>query len=56
MAVTASMSSAGPATQPIFQPVSEKVLPAEEMVRVRSAMPGSAAIGVWATPSKVRCS
>ena len=38
---TAATSSAGPHSQPIFQPVQENVLPAEEMVRVRSAMPGS---------------
>ncbi|CNL42059.1 Uncharacterised protein [Mycobacterium tuberculosis] len=49
------MSAAGPCTQPIFQPVVEKVFPADEMVRVRSAAPGTVAIGtcgVW----KVRCS
>ena len=56
MAVTASISSAGPVIQPIFHPVSENVLPAEETVSVRSAMPGRVAIGVWERPSKVRCS
>ncbi len=38
---TAATSSAGPCTQPTFQPVTENVLPAEEMVSVRSARPGS---------------
>jgi len=33
---TAPASSGGPAAQPIFQPVSEKVLPKEEIVIVRS--------------------
>ena len=42
---TAEISSAGPLTQPIFQPVVEKVLPADEIVSVRSQAPGSVAIG-----------
>ena len=42
---TAAVSSGGAAAQPIFQPVSEKVLPKEEIVIVRSRMPGSVAIG-----------
>jgi hypothetical protein len=37
--------AAGPVAQPTFQPVNEKVLPPLEIVRVRSAMPGSVAIG-----------
>ena len=45
----------GPVSQPIFQPVKEKVLPADEMVMVRSAAPGSVATGMCLTP-KVRCS
>ena len=32
-------------TQPIFQPVNENVLPADEIVTVRSRMPGSVASG-----------
>ena len=53
---TAATSSAGPLTQPIFQPVNEKVLPELEIVTVRSNIPGSVAIGTCALPSKVRCS
>ena len=41
----AATAAAGPLTQPTFQPVAEKVFPAEEMVRVRSAMPGNVASG-----------
>ena len=52
---TAAMAGAGPLIQPTFQPVVEKVLPPEEIVRVRSAIPGSVAIGMCGTP-KVRCS
>ena len=47
---TAATSSVGPCTQPTFHPVTEKVLPAEEMVSVRSAIPGSVAIGTCGTP------
>ena len=39
------MSVAGPVTQPIFQPVTAKVLAALEIVRVRSAAPGRVATG-----------
>ncbi len=52
---TAATSSAGAVIQPTFQPVNEKVLPAEEMVTVRSRMPGKPARGRW-EPSKTRCS
>ena len=41
--------------QPIFHPVTAKVLPAEEIEIVRSCAPGSVAGGRWAGP-KVRCS
>ena len=37
---TAATSSRGPVAQPIFQPVKENVLPAEEIVTVRSRHPG----------------
>jgi hypothetical protein len=37
------MMCSGPTPQPTFQPVVEKVLPAEERVSVRSHMPGSVA-------------
>ena len=53
---TAVTSAGGAVTQPIFQPVTENVLPALPIVTVRSAMPGSVAIGMCARPSKVRCS
>ena len=53
--IMARTSGAGPVAQPIFQPVNEKLLPPELIVRVRSAMPGSVEIGMWSTP-KVRCS
>ena len=57
---TASTSSRGPCTQPTFQPVTENVLPADEMVSVRSAIPGSVAIGTCSPPvgpsEKSRCS
>ena len=36
-AVTSSIRAAGPVAQPIFQPVAEKVLPADEIRIVRSA-------------------
>ena len=50
-AITTPTSSAGPVTQPTFQPVKENVLPALEMVIVRSHMPGSVAIGTCRRPS-----
>ena len=53
---TAATSSAGPLTQPTFQPVTENVLPAEDTVSVRPAIPGSVAIGTCRWPSKTRCS
>lgn len=53
---TAATNSRDPVTQPTFQPVKEKVLPAEEMETVRSRMPGREIRGVWAAPSNVRCS
>ena len=37
---TAVSSAGGALTQPIFQPVNENVLPADEIVTVRSRMPG----------------
>lgn len=49
--LTAVSRCAGPVTQPIFQPVSEKVLPEDEIVRVRPPIPGSAAIGRCVAPS-----
>ena len=52
---TAAARSGGAHVQPIFQPVRLNVFPAEEMVTVRSRMPGSEAIGTWA-PSKTMCS
>ena len=44
---TAATRCSGPLSQPIFQPVKENVLPAEEMVMVRSAAPGRVATGMW---------
>ena len=42
MAVRAAVTSgSGPVIQPIFQPVVLNVLPPDEMVRVRSDIPGS---------------
>ena len=52
---TAATSSGRAHTQPIFQPVTAKVLPPLEMVTVRSAMPGSVAMGMC-SPSNTRCS
>ena len=52
---TASTRSAGAQTQPIFQPVHEKVLPPDEIVIVRSRMPGNVASGTC-SPSNTRCS
>ena len=40
-ALISVISSAGPSAQPIFQPVAENVLPAEEIRTVRSRMPGN---------------
>ena len=40
---TPAVSGGGAIAQPIFQPVSEKVLPSDESVTVRSAMPSSVA-------------
>ena len=37
-------------TKPTFQPVSEKILPAEPILTVRSRMPGIAISGTWRTP------
>ena len=42
---TAATRSAGPVTQPIFQPVIENVLPADPIDRVRDRIPGSVASG-----------
>lgn len=53
---TAATSSAGPVSQPTFQPVKDSVLPAEDTVRVRSAMPGKVATGTWTASSNTRCS
>ena len=53
---TAATAAAGPLTQPTFQPVAEKVLPADEIVRVRSHIPGSVATGTCSAPPKTRCS
>jgi hypothetical protein len=43
---TADTSSAGPVAQPIFQPVNECVLPSEETLIVRSAIPSRVEIGM----------
>ena len=53
---TAATSGAGPVAQPTFQPVTLNVLPSEEIVSVRSAIPGSVASGMCSRPSKTRCS
>nr|BFE76595.1 hypothetical protein GCM10020092_098960 [Actinoplanes digitatis] len=55
---TADTSGAGPVAQPTFQPVQEKVLPADEIRRVRSSMPGSPASGMCGVDEsvKTRCS
>ena len=42
---TAATSGAGPQAQPIFQPVKENVLPADEIESVRSLMPGQGGQG-----------
>ena len=47
---TAVTRAGGAVTQPTFHPVTEKVLPPEPIVTVRSRMPGNPAIGTWATP------
>ena len=48
LAVRAAVTSgSGPHSQPTFQPVVLNVLPPDEIVSVRSAMPGSVAIGTW---------
>ena len=52
---TAAVSSGGAQVQPIFQPVRLNVLPADEIVTVRSRIPGSEAIGTCA-PSNTMCS
>ena len=54
----ADTSLRGPLTQPIFQPVQENVLPADEIRSVRSRMPGRVARGMWADAAsvKTRCS
>jgi len=44
------------AAQPIFQPVTESVLPALEMVTVRSAIPGRDPRCAGSRPSKAICS
>ena len=53
---TAATSAGGAQSQPTFHPVNEKVLPDEEIVTVRSRMPGSVASGMCSRPSKTRCS
>ena len=54
--ITVSTRSAGPVTQPTFQPVNEKVFPALEMLTVRSHIPGRVASGTCWRPSYTRCS
>ncbi len=54
-ACTAAISSGGPLAHPTFQPVQEKVFPADEIDTVRSAIPGKVDSG-RCTPSKTRCS
>ena len=49
------INGAGAQAQPIFQPVKEKVLPADDTVTVRSRMPGNDARG-RCSPSKTMCS
>ena len=53
---TARIRGAGPQAQPIFQPVTLNDFPAEEIVTVRSAIPGSVAIGICCAASNVRYS
>ena len=53
---TPATRSAGPVTQPTFQPVQLSILPALEMRSVRSAIPGSVEMDTCSMPSKVRCS
>ena len=55
-AVTPVTNSGGPSAQPIFQPVAEKVLPAEDIRTVRSRIPGKPASGRCSASSKARCS
>ena len=43
-------------TKPTFQPVSEKILPAEPILTVRSRMPSIAISGMWRRASKITCS
>ena len=52
----AATSGAGPHSQPIFHPVVLNVLPPEEIVSVRSAIPGSVASGTCEAPGNTRCS
>ena len=53
----ATLASSGAATiHPTFHPVSEKILPAEPILIVRSAIPGSEASGVKRWPSSRICS
>ena len=55
--LAATRSSGGAAqTKPIFQPVSEKILPAEPTLMVRSRMPGMVISGMCLCSSKVTCS
>jgi hypothetical protein len=46
-----TLISGGATAQPTRQPVTEYDFEIPEMVIVRSAMPGSVAIGVWPRPS-----
>ena len=43
-------------TKPTFQPVSEKILPAEPILTVRSRIPSIAISGRWRRPSNTTCS
>jgi hypothetical protein len=53
---TTSISAISPIDQPTFQPVREKILPAELMRSQRSRIPGSVASSTCSQPSKTRCS
>jgi hypothetical protein len=49
--LTACTNGADAMAQPIFQPVTLKVLPKLLIVKVRSAMPGSVARRTWLASS-----
>lgn len=56
MSTMPRIKAGGPTAHPIFHPVHENVLPEDDTVTVRSAMPGTVAMRAHSRPSYTMCS